>query len=151
MGNAKTKEILTKFFEFNMIGENDIDVLFDTYDKNKVRKKLSFFLFIFHFRMVYQNGNQIKFIKFINLNCRDEADKFLTDMMTLAIKRTRTEIEKKKKKGTATDVEDQQLMWAEDREKNLPTFVKECFEALDVDGNGTIDRKEFASYFVKDE
>ena len=53
MGNAKTKEILTKFFEFNMIGENDIDVLFDTYDKNKVRKKLSFFLFIFHFRMVY--------------------------------------------------------------------------------------------------
>ena len=72
-------------------------------------------------------------------------------MMTLAIKRTRTEIEKKKKKGTATDVEDQQLMWAEDREKNLPTFVKECFEALDVDGNGTIDRKEFASYFVKDE
>ena len=47
MGNAKTKEILTKFFEFNMIGENDIDVLFDTYDKNKVRKNSLFFFYLF--------------------------------------------------------------------------------------------------------
>eukprot|EP01080_Neovahlkampfia_damariscottae_P010458 gene10458-2980_t len=122
MGNAKTKEILTKFFEFNMIGEEDINVLFDTYDKNK-------------------NG----------VLEWDEAEKFLTDMMTLAIKRTRAEIDKKKKKGTATDVEDQQLSWAEDREKNLPQFVKDCFVALDVDCNGTIDRKEFAAYFVKEE
>jgi Ca2+-binding EF-hand superfamily protein len=122
MGNAKTKEILTKFFEFNMIGESDIAHLFDTYDKN-------------------HNG----------VLEWDEAEHFLTDMMTLAIKRTRTEIEKKKKKGSATELEEKQLEWAEDREKNLPKFVKECFDALDVDGNGTIDKKEFASYFKENE
>jgi Ca2+-binding EF-hand superfamily protein len=122
MGNAKTKEILTKFFEFNMIGESDIAHLFDTYDKNK-------------------NG----------VLEWEEAELFLTDMMTLAIKRTRTEIEKKKKKGSATELEEKQLEWAEDREKNLPKFVKECFDALDVDGNGTIDKKEFSLYFKENE
>jgi hypothetical protein len=73
----------------------------------------------------------------------EEAEPFLTEMIKLTIKRVRTENEKIKNKG---EWEEKQLEWAMDREKNMPKYVKELFDSLDVDKSGTIDRKEFAAY-----
>jgi Ca2+-binding EF-hand superfamily protein len=108
------KEIFKKIFEFHLLEEEDINFLFNNYDKNK-------------------NG----------VLEWDEAEPFLTEMIKLTIKRVRNENEKIKNKG---EWEEKQLEWAVEREKNLPKYVKELFDSLDVDKSGTIDRKEFAAY-----
>jgi Ca2+-binding EF-hand superfamily protein len=112
--NSTEKEIFKKIFEFHLLEEEDINFLFNNYDKNK-------------------NG----------VLEWDEAEPFLTEMIKLTIKRVRNENEKIKNKG---EWEEKQLEWAVEREKNLPKYVKELFDSLDVDKSGTIDRKEFAAY-----
>jgi Ca2+-binding EF-hand superfamily protein len=76
-----------------------------------------------------------------------EAEPFLTEVMKMTINKIRKDNFENKRPKDLDQEKLKRLEWADEREKNLSKYVKELFNNLDQDGDGTLYMYEFDSLF----
>eukprot|EP01080_Neovahlkampfia_damariscottae_P010457 gene10457-2979_t len=119
MGNSKGLEAIKKLNGMEITNE-DMENIFNTYDKNK-------------------DG----------LLQREEASNFLKEVLTFYSKKAKEEFKKVKEEqgGIVTLEDEQKFNDACDVEKNIKEYQVSMFKLIDTDSNGTIDKEEFKKWF----